>query len=53
MDQEQEEIIAKLEEVGVVKKGHFVLASGRHGDHFVSKDVITSFPDLLDDLAFG
>ncbi len=49
----QDEIIAELEKIGVVRSGHFVLASGLHSDTFVSKDIITSHPDLLDDLVLA
>ena len=44
---DQEAIIAQFEALGAVLHGHFVLASGRHSDTFVSKDMVSSDPNQL------
>lgn len=47
----QESIIREFEEVGALLEGHFVLTSGRHSDRFVSKDMVSSDPQLVARLA--
>jgi len=46
----EEEIIQLLEDVGAIKKGHFVLASGRHSGHYVQCAQLGQYPDKLQQL---
>lgn len=43
----EQEIIAKLKEIGALKTGgHFVLTSGRHSGEYVAKDLIYARPGV-------
>lgn len=44
-------LIERLEKIGAIQSGHFVGKSGLHLDRYVVKDLITSDPVLLDELA--
>lgn len=47
LDSDQEWAIQTLDEVGVVKLGHFIGTAGPHLDAYVAKDVPTRFPVRL------
>ncbi|MBQ6453231.1 MAG: orotate phosphoribosyltransferase [Coriobacteriales bacterium] len=46
-----EQILAALEEVQAVRKGHFVLTSGRHSDTYIQCARILEYPRLTRELA--
>lgn len=39
--------LVTFKEVGAIRKGHFVLKSGRHSDCYVNKDMIFLHPDIV------
>lgn len=43
---QENEIIQLMEEVGVIKKGHFKLSSGRHADLYLQCALIQQYPVL-------
>ncbi|KKQ58863.1 MAG: Orotate phosphoribosyltransferase [Parcubacteria group bacterium GW2011_GWC1_38_17] len=43
----QESIIKLLKEVGAIVNGHFVYASGKHGEIYINKDAIYLYPQKL------
>lgn len=42
-----------MQEVGVVRHGHFVYTSGTHGGAYVNKDAVYQYPDICAELCFG
>ncbi len=44
-------LVERFERIGAVELGHFVAISGLHFDRYVVKDLVTSYPRLLDELA--
>ena len=43
-------LVDKLEIENVIKRGHFLLTSGRHSDVYINKDAIFCNPDLFNDV---
>ena len=48
----QKEIIETFERMGIILKGHFVYASGRHGPVYVGKDLLYPDTQLTSKLCF-
>lgn len=42
----EEEVLGLLAEAGAVLSGHFIYASGKHGDTYVNKDLVTAHPKI-------
>ena len=47
----EDECLKIIESTGAVRKGHFVLTSGRHADTYINKDDVSTKPHLLNRLA--
>src|SRR3972149_3568106 len=48
---DEEDIIEDIKNLDALLEGHFVFTSGRHGNAYVNKDLISTEPPLLADLA--
>lgn len=46
MTKKEQKIIGIFEKMGVIKEGHFVYASGRHGRHYIEKRAIYPHQEL-------
>jgi len=42
-----DELKIRMQELGVLKEGHFLLPSGKHSHKYIEKDAISWFPELL------
>lgn len=49
-DMTEEELAMLFEELGAIQKGHFIYASGRHGEVYVQKGAITKHPLVTEEL---
>jgi orotate phosphoribosyltransferase len=47
----EKECLGIIESTGAIRKGHFVLTSGNHGDTYVNKDDVSTHPHELSRLA--
>jgi orotate phosphoribosyltransferase len=47
----EKEALKMIESTGAVLTGHFVYTSGRHGDKYVNKDLVSAYPEILERLA--
>ena len=47
----EEKALELISSTEALHEGHFVLASGLHSGHFVSKDDVSTIPDVLEQLA--
>ncbi len=47
-----QERLQRLSDIGaILRNDHFVYTSGLHGDQYVNKDVVFTYPELLDQIA--